>query len=177
LPSQTAAEGLIPKPYPDERGACSYAFDLIDSASSGVVEVLTLLSSMQSEDMKCIVNTSIVLTAIFTEKYATIHRVSLRMIENMKKRRKTKVRPANRSMPMLLNVFMDTFSSQPESDDGDEYTIHSEEKEYKVDNPVECAPRQKEKVIDCVSKMDFLEFCDAVLNVLKYDIHNIRFKQ
>ncbi|RYH28852.1 hypothetical protein EON65_10625 [archaeon] len=172
LPSQAVAEGIQPKPFLDERAACSYAFDLADTTSAGVLELNNLIVCMQSQEMQLIIETSLVLAAIFTEKLV-VPREPLLMVPKLKKKRMSKVRTTTRPMPMLLHVFIDTFSTQPESEDADEYTEKSEE--HKAENQSEDAGKKKD-AIDCVSKTDFLEFCDAVLTVIKYDVHVIRSK-
>lgn len=170
LPSQAVTEGVQPKPFLDERSACAYAFDLADTTSAGVLELESLIVSMQSQEMQRIIETSVVLAAIFTEKLA-VSREPLLMIQKLKKKRISKVRTATRPMLMLLHVFVDTFSTQPESEEGEEYPEKSDE--HKAENQSEDADKKKD-VIDCVSKTDFLEFCDAVLTLIKYDIHVVR---
>jgi hypothetical protein len=56
---------LPSKPFHTEKQVCSYAFDLIDSNSCGIINLLLLIQSMQSKELLQILNTSLVLSLIF----------------------------------------------------------------------------------------------------------------
>ncbi len=56
---------IPPKPYDLEKQVCSYAYDLIDSNSCGIVNLLVLIQSMQSKELIQIINTSLILSLIF----------------------------------------------------------------------------------------------------------------
>lgn len=128
LPSQSliGTRCLKPKPLYDEVTVCSYTFDLIDCNATGVVELVTLITSMQSVAMQEIVDTSLVLTVIFRktppqieERLASydiastvISRKGKRMIKKRKKLKQMQLR-----MPCLLPVLVDTFSGVPDDDD------------------------------------------------------------
>lgn len=163
LPSQNVAEGLKPKPCFDERMACSHAFDLIDVESAGIVELEALVNSMKSIDMQFVVESSAVLTALFLGSPGTLEVDNLAMVKSMRKKKKTKVKPAKGPMPQLLPVFIDTFSTQSDNNENEEL-------------PENRVKHKKATSLDCVSKMDFLEFCDAVLTVIKFDVHRLRSK-
>jgi hypothetical protein len=63
--SQFYLSAIPPKPFDSERQCCAYAFDLIDSNSCGIINLLMLIQSMQSKELIHIVNTSLILSLIF----------------------------------------------------------------------------------------------------------------
>jgi hypothetical protein len=56
---------LPSKPFHSEKQVCSYAFDLIDSNSCGIINLLLLIQSVQSKELLQILNTSLILSLIF----------------------------------------------------------------------------------------------------------------
>eukprot|EP01035_Chromulina_nebulosa_P031119 gene31119-41458_t len=57
-----------PNPFPSERAACGYAFDLVDSEALGVVELNTLVRSFcQQKEFQKIVEGTSALSIIFAE--------------------------------------------------------------------------------------------------------------
>jgi Ca2+-binding EF-hand superfamily protein len=163
LPSQQDNEAYCPKPFLEERKACSFAFDLVDEEGNGYAELNKLIYCFQSPEFKKIVETSLSLTIIFGLS-STNSRAASRAPTPKKKQGegaesvedgpsvdsvahsdpncKFSCKLDHEIIPCLLPVFIDTFSSENE---GDEFN-------------------------DVISKSDFLHFCDAVIDIKKYSI-------
>eukprot|EP01039_Chlorochromonas_danica_P000065 gene65-71_t len=181
LPSQSIGEGAQPKPFADERAICSYAFDLVDINSTGIMEIQSLINAMQSLEMKKIIENSAILTAIFQGVPTCIEVDNLSLIKTMRKRKKTKVKAVTAPIPLLLPVFIDTFSTRPvNNQENNDDSANNTEVDQPSPPPLSSSSTMKLKKqtisVDYVSKMDFLEFCDATQTVLKYDIHRLRSK-
>eukprot|EP00981_Chlorochromonas_danica_P001415 scaffold297_cov164-Ochromonas_danica.AAC.5 len=131
--------------------------------------------------MKKIIENSAILTAIFQGVPTCIEVDNLSLIKTMRKRKKTKVKAVTAPIPLLLPVFIDTFSTRPvNNQENNDDSANNTEVDQPSPPPLSSSSTMKLKKqtisVDYVSKMDFLEFCDATQTVLKYDIHRLRSK-
>lgn len=148
LPSQQDVSKLHPKPFNTDRQACAYAFDMIDNTGAGSVSLFKLVAALLSPEFQQLVNTSLSLKIIFGNDGPTIlsktdsHYYSY---------------TDNEVIPMLLPVFIDTFSIKVEESNSQTVTIGN----------------NMMSLSDYISKSDFLEFCQAVVDVKMYSVVTI----
>lgn len=154
-----------PKPFSSERAACGYAFDLVDSDAKGIVELSKLVRCfcVQKEFQKIVDNNS-ALSIIFAEermKSLSVSRpdtTSSVNTFNSNSSPKHVSRMDNEVIPSLLPVFIDTFSASSAAQDGENQEGEGEEAEDGMEKK------------EWISKVDFLEFCQAVVDIKKYSI-------
>jgi hypothetical protein len=128
LPSQVEGAMLKPKPFVDEDYVCSYAFDLLDGQALGIVELETLVGSLQSAALQEIVDTSLVLTVLVRASPPQIEERLASLVSNITStvisrngrkviRKQKKIRQPQLRMPCLLSVLVDTFSGDSDEID------------------------------------------------------------
>ena len=129
---------------------------LVDSGGEGMVQLPRLVQCMQSLEFSRIVATSLALSTIFHGgSYALSHGVE---DASGRATRAGALPGATADLPSLLPVFIDTFSAP---DDGDLEGNRRDEEQ-----PSGSATKEP----DWISKLDFLEFCQAVQDVKRYSV-------
>lgn len=143
---------LFPKPFESERAACAYAFDLVDSEAKGIVELSKLVRCFceQREFQRVVENVS-ALSILFAEERKKAFADSDDPSDDSSSSFVTRTsRMDHETIPSLLPVFIDTFSGQQTEDE--------------TEGDSDAAGK------DWISKVDFLEFCQAVIDIKMYSI-------
>lgn len=158
----------------------SYCEQLVDSGGEGIVPLQRLVQCLQSLEFSRVVATSLALSAIFHGgSHAELHGAGARA---------GAIAGGAADLPSLLPVFIDTFSTpsgEAEKDGSAEDSKAGDDQDGGSGSGVDDQqggqqqrPRRKVQQEgdgkgpsgDFISKLDFLEFCQAVADVKRYSV-------